>query len=267
MNKLKIWEERANLAKQHFPLKKPKHHPSQVMIAPSDAKFLKIKALHWMITQDKGWKIAKQFLKHPFKYGFNLFKSLLKKEAFTSQEGDLFLYNTPSLSAFKESLKDQNTFVVIGFSFCQKPFECPSGRFSTKCAQDLNNPVCQQCSIGKIFHLLPDTFPQERYKTLSITTVHYIGEEIFKTVHEHKDKKVLFIISACELTLRLFGDLGNMVKIQGIGVRLQGRICNTLKAFALAEEGTKPGLTEIAPETEEKLLSLINVSSAFEALK
>ena len=51
--------------------------------------------------------------------------------------------------------------------------------------------------------------------------------------------------------------LGNMVNIQGIGVRLDGRICNTMKAFELSENGIKPGLTIVLDETQKRVLDLI----------
>ncbi len=52
---------------------------------------------------------------------------------------------------------------------------------------------------------------------------------------------MVFLITACELTLEMFGDWGNMLNIRGLGVRLDGRICNTMKAFELSEIGIKPG--------------------------
>jgi hypothetical protein len=59
------------------------------------------------------------------------------------------------------------------------------------------------------------------------------------------------------MTLEMFGDWGNMVGARGLGVRLDGRICNTMKAFELSEAGIKPGLTVVLPETQTRLLSLI----------
>ena len=56
----------------------------------------------------------------------------------------------------------------------------------------------------------------------------------------------------------MFGDWGNMVNIKGIGVRLDGRICNTMKAFELSEAGIKPGLTVVLPETQKRILDLIS---------
>jgi len=70
----------------------------------------------------------------------------------------------------------------------------------------------------------------------------------------YPDKEILFLITACEMTLRMFADFGNMIGIEGIGVRLDGRICNTMQAFHLSEQGIKPGLTVVLPPTAEQML-------------
>jgi hypothetical protein len=68
---------------------------------------------------------------------------------------------------------------------------------------------------------------------------------------------MVFLITACEMTLQMFADWGNMLGIRGLGVRLDGRICNTMKAFELSEIGIKPGLTVVRSETQAKMLELI----------
>ncbi|WP_238579023.1 hypothetical protein [Neochlamydia sp. EPS4] len=92
---------------------------------------------------------------------------------------------------------------------------------------------------------------------LFIPTIHYIGGKIFEIVHLYPEKQVIFMITACEMTLEMFGDWGNMVGLKGIGIRLDGRICNTMKAFELSEKGIKPGLTVILEETQKRMISLI----------
>jgi hypothetical protein len=250
-----IWDAQSQRAVNSHPLKIPKKMPDMIPFTAETKKNLKFKALKWIVSKDKEGKIRSQFLKKPFKYGFNLIRSLSKKQAHSRRDEDFFLYGINSLNDFKELLKKPTTLLVIGFSFCHKPHECPSGRFSTNCMADSNNPICQQCFIGKCNNFLPT----QNTITLSITTVHYIGEKIFEIVHANPDKEVIFIISACELTLTMFGDLGNMVGIKGIGIRLAGRICNTMQAFCLAENGIKPGLTIIENETEKRIFELIKV--------
>ena len=50
-----------------------------------------------------------------------------------------------------------------------------------------------------------------------------------------------------------------MVDIKGIGVRLDGRICNTMKAFEFSERGIKPGLTVVLDRTQERIMDLLEV--------
>lgn len=267
MSKLKIWNDnwesaqeewdrRAIQAAKILPLKSLKSMPDMVGITPETAKNLKWKSLKWMILKDHKLEVLKGFLKHPFKYGWSYIKSFLEPKSFQRQ-GDFFCYGINSVNAFKSLLKKKNTLLVLGFSYCHKPFECPSGRFSSECQNNQENLVCQQCFIGKS---VSASSSSSSIIPLFIPTVHYIGGKIFEIVHNNPKKQVLFIITACEMTLEMFGDWGNMVNIKGLGVRLDGRICNTMKAFELSENGIKPGLTVVLDDTQKEILSLIKMA-------
>lgn len=247
------WEKKAKKKEQTHPLKKLKVLPQMVGITPKAAKGLKWKSLKWMIQKDKKREILRGVLKHPFKYAWEFVKSAFHSKPYT-REGDFFLYGIKSVSEFKTLLKDSSALLVLGFSYCHKPFECPSGRFTDQCQNEINHPVCQQCFIGKAIQ----ASESERVIPLLIPTIHYIGGKIFDVVHQNPGVPILFMITACEMTLEMFGDWGNMVNIKGIGVRLDGRICNTLEAFKLSEEGIKPGLTVVLDETKEKLMDLVH---------
>lgn len=266
-NKLKLWDKHASWneaekewdsgaqeAQKKCSLKSLKQLPNMVGITPETAKNLKWKSLKWMILEDQKGVILKNFLKHPLKYGLSFLKSLMKKKPF-QRNGDFFFYGLNNLDEFRELLKNPDNLFVLGFSYCHKPFECPSGRFTPDCIHDAGNPVCRQCFIGKALHATPS----EHTIPVIIPTIHYIGEKIFDIVHQNPGKKVIFIITACEMTLEMFGDWGNMVEIKGIGVRLDGRICNTMQAFELSEKGIKPGLTVVLDATRETVLDLIRL--------
>lgn len=248
----KVWDEGAQQAAKQNPLRGLKSLPHMPGVTEETAKNMKWKAMKYMVQEDHSKAIRRSFLKHPFRYGWNYLRSLFKKESYRRQ-GDFFFYGIPDENAFREQLKKENTLLVVGFSYCHKPFECPSGRFSDACIHDAENATCRQCFIGKMMHAAPQT----RTKLLAIPTVHYISEKMFEFVHAHPDKQVVFLITACEMTLKMFGDWGNMVKALGIGVRLDGRICNTMRAFELSEKGVKPGLTVVLDETQEKMLHLM----------
>ncbi|MBS0648700.1 MAG: hypothetical protein JSS10_05695 [Verrucomicrobia bacterium] len=251
-DKLKIWDERAkNLAKTH-PLKTLGHLPNIPGITPETSRFLRWKSLVYLLRHDKNHIFKRYFWKHPFKYTRNILKSYARKKPYV-REGDFFLYNFSSLEEFQKSLNAP--LAVVGFSYCHKPLECPSGRFTDQCIHDENHPVCGQCFIGKAFHALP----AQQTKVFFIPTVHYIGEQFFKLLETYRAEEMVFLITACEMTLEMFGDWGNMLNIRGAGVRLDGRICNTMKAFELSEVGIKPGLTIVRDETQDKILELIRL--------
>lgn len=250
----KAWDEKSEEAAKKHPLKVLKQLPSMQGITPDTAKNLKWKSLKWMLTNDHQGEVRRGFFKHPLKYGWAFLKSVFQKKPFI-REGDFFYYGIKSEKDFEKLLLEPNTILVLGFSYCHKPLECPSGRFTAACQNDLNNPVCQQCFIGKAVHAAQD--PETI--TVYIPTIHYIGGRIFEIVHANPHKKVLFMITACEMTLEMFGDWGNMVNLKGIGIRLDGRICNTMKAFELSEQGIKPGLTVVLDDTKKRLLNLLRL--------
>jgi hypothetical protein len=246
----KEWEEGASQAAASHPIKKLSVLPQMPGIAE---KHLKIKSLFYLITHDSLRIFRRYVFKHPLKYAARWIASAVKKKSYR-RDGDFFLYRIQDVAAFKQQLLAPDTLFVMGFSYCHKPFECPSGRFSDQCIHDPSHPVCRQCFIGKAMHALPE---KKLCVPLFIPTVHYIGEKMFELSERYPDKKILFLITACEMTLEMFGDWGNMLGIRGIGVRLDGRICNTMKAFDLSERGIKPGLTVVLDSTQKRILDII----------
>jgi hypothetical protein len=245
----RAWEEGAARAAASHPIKKLAVLPQMPGIAE---KHLKFKSLMYLIFRDSHHLFRRFVFKHPFRYAARYIASIFRNKSYV-RDGDFFLYNIPDVEAFKQQLKKKESLFVIGFSYCHKPFECPSGRFTDQCRHDPEHPVCRQCFIGKAMNALPDS----RCVPLFIPTVHYIGEKMFELSELHPDKKILFLITACEMTLEMFGDWGNMLGIRGIGVRLDGRICNTMKAFDLSERGIKPGLTVVLDPTQKRILDII----------
>lgn len=267
MNKLRLWDEHsswkqaeeawdqgAQEASKKQKIKTLAKLPNMPGMTPETARFLKWKSLWWMIKKDSKGAIRKGVFKHPVKYGVRYFKSLFQKKPF-HRDGDFFLYGIQDIQHFEKLIQDPQVILVVGFSYCHKPFECPSGRFTPECIHDPENPICRQCFIGKAVNALP----KKRTVPLFIPTIHYIGEKIFEIVHANPQAQIVFLITACEMTLEMFGDWGNMTGIKGIGVRLDGRICNTMKAFELSENGIKPGLTIVLEDTQQKILDWIRL--------
>lgn len=236
------------MAKDH-PLKLIRHPPKMVGIAPKTAQLLRFKALDYLIRNDEKRLFLRFFFKHPFRYGHRLIASYFKKESFR-RDGDFFLYGLDSEEEFVQLAQQKEVVLAVGFSYCQKPLECPSGRFNEDCSHLDHHPVCSQCFIGKVSHAVS-------FEPIIIPTIHDIGEKMFALTEKHPGKTILFFITACELTLKMFADWGNMLSLRGIGVRLDGRICNTMEAFKLSEKGIKPGLTMLLAETEKRMFNLL----------
>ena len=251
--KEKEWDELSTKAQNIKKLKSLSRLPKMPGITKGTSRFLKGKSLFYQIKYDKNKIFLKYFFKKPFTYSVALLKSYFQKNSFERRE-DFFFYGIKDEEAFKASISKEDALVLVGFSYCHKPFECPSGRFTSACKNDEKSPVCSQCFIGKCSSLLKGSKAEIHY----IPTIHYIGEAIFKAVHENPKKKVYFLITACEMSLVMFSDWGNMIRAKGIGVRLDGRICNTMRAFKLSEEGIKPGLTVVLDKTKEKILNILS---------
>lgn len=252
------WDQAEVAATRQNPLKVLKTLPNMQGITPETAKRLKWKSFKWMLLKDKGLRVFKNVIRRPVFHLKNYVRSILQKQSFKI-DGDFFLYGISDRAEFERLLVKPNTLLVLGFSYCHKPFECPSGRFTDACIHDLNNPVCQQCFIGKCVHAAP----KSRVVPVQIPTVHYIGDRVLSLIKQHPDIEIIFLITACEMTLTMFADWGNMAGIKGVGVRLDGRICNTMKAFELSEEGIKPGLTVVNQNAKQKMLDWICIRRNF----
>ena len=247
------WDKRAQVLESTYPLKGIKHWRTLPGIRPSTQKHLRFKALKYLVQHDQNGVLG-YFWRKPIRHLYGMIRSYLQKKPYV-RDGDFFLYGFKDVEAFQANLKREDSLFLIGFSYCHKPFECPSGRFTDECIHDLENPVCGQCFIGKCVHALPE----KKTVPVIIPTVHYIAEKIIEAMDANPDKHVLFLITACELTLEMFGDWGNMIDVRGIGVRLDGQICNTMQAFEASEKGIKPGLAVVLNGTQKRLLNLISL--------
>jgi hypothetical protein len=142
MTKLKLWDEHASWkdaeeqwdkgvceAAAKKPLKGLRTLPKMVGITPETARHLKWKSLLWMFSHDHQGEVWRGFRQYPWRYGWAFLRSLWQKKPYR-REGDFFLYGISSQVAFEELLQEKDTLLVMGFSYCHKPFECPSGRFT-----------------------------------------------------------------------------------------------------------------------------------------
>jgi predicted transcriptional regulator len=202
---------------------------------------MKIKALKYLISKNKKL-FFKLFIRHPFLYSYRYLKSYLFSK--TKKEKGAYLFGIPSLLEFKKLLKDKNNTLILGFSYCQKPLDCPVSRFS-----DLCNDKCEKCYISKYMN-------KKNIYCFPITTVNFLGEKIFDII-KSKPSNILFIITACNISIKMFKDLSNALNMKGIALPLRGNVCGNFDSFHLAEQGIKPHQTIFLKEYEDLIDELL----------
>jgi len=218
--------------------------------------FFRFKGLIYLLKQDKKFKLLRFFIKKPIYHSFNLFRSYLQKKPYIKEEKDLFLFNLKNFEDFQKHLSNKNTLLIMGFSYCMKPKLCPKKRFSPDCIHDLNHSICSTCFIGKCINLMSkeDIF-------LIIPDVYYISGNLIDIKKNHPDREIIFLIMTCNLSIHMFSDNANMIKIKGLSIELSGRICVNNKTFMLAEKGIKPGITSLSYKNEDLVFKILNIRS------
>lgn len=202
---------------------------------------MKLKSLIYLLSHDKNKILTKYFFRNFFSLSTRFIISLFKT-TYTKKDG-IYLFNIIDPEYIKKSSN-----LIIGFSFCEKPLECPSQRFTSECKNDPLNTICQTCPISKYLKKIN----VKDYTIFFITTVNYIGEELIKI----KNTNPNFLIIACPFSLKMFAHFSYILNLKGIGIPLEGPVCNNFKAFKLAEEGKKKAKTFISNQLEEKLFFL-----------
>lgn len=190
---------------------------------------LRLKILKYLVYENKDL-FFKYFLKNPLVFTFKYVKSIFIKKR---KIENLYLFELDSLEIFFNELKNKNTRIVLGFSYCQKSPDC-FDRFSKNC-----DPNCNKCLISS-FLSLPNVdiliIPTFRDLALNLLNIYEIN------------KKILFIIIACDFSIDLFYNFANLFKIKGIAIPLEKKVCNNLQTFFLAEKGIKKAQTELSSE-------------------
>ncbi len=244
------WDKNQAYLESNTPLKKVQLEPK---IKVTFSKFIRIKSLFYLIVQDKKFKLLKYFIKNPLFYLFNLLRSYLTKEPYV-KEKELFLFNLNSLNELKNIALNKNALFIFGFSYCQKPIECPKKRFSSECFHNYQNDICSQCFIGKCANAINtnDIF-------LVIPDVYFIGDKLIDLIHQNPKKEIVFIITSCELSIKMFSDFANMLKIKGLGLQLTKRVCVNFESFLYAEKGKKSGLTDLDTKNKNLFFEILKL--------
>ena len=235
-------------------------------------KFLKLKSLFYLLKQGP---LFKAFLKRPF---FYLKRYFFQKKTTSSA----FFHGIQSNQELQELIQDKSNLLLLGFSYCQKPLYCPSGRFTANCSFD---PVlCQDCFIGKCFQK-----KLENSEKIIITTATSLAEKLLAlstpafrslpsspslslststasnapsstiTTNSTASSKIIFLICACPLSLRLFQDFPALLDLKGRSFPLSGAVCASFPAFLAAEKGQKKEISQLSNSSAKEILKFLEI--------
>lgn len=249
-NKVFIEDEPSkNKAIELFEIKK------NIFPKPIFPKFFKIKTLLYLLKQDKKCKnshLLKFFIKRPFYYSYNLLKSYLRTNPYVL-DNDVFLFKMRNINDLQRKTEDKNALFVFGFSYCQKPKDCPVGKFTPSCSP-IKNSVCLNCFIGKCFKM-----SSNRDQFLVIPDIYYISVKLTELIQRNPKKEIVFVICSCYLSIKMFLDFANMVKLKGVALPLINRVCLNYKSFLFAEKGKKNGITDISEKNKDFLFNILKI--------
>jgi hypothetical protein len=139
----------------------------------------------------------------------------------------------------------------ITISYCQKPFNCPDGRFSLKCSA--NYPICQDCFLSKI---------NKRCKELSLDYYIVLGDydSVWNILKNQffKHKKGAYILTVCNMVLNVIKYLSPLFGFKGYIIPFIKGECKTLAAYELSEFGYKNIQTDISEHNKSLLINLLD---------
>ena len=100
----------------------------------------RLKACFYLISKDKRNFLKKHFFKNPFLYSYRLFLSIIKRSSFYKNQ-DYYYFNLINYNDLRKKLSNKSSILILGFSYCHKPFNFPSKRFTDKCIKEHNNQI------------------------------------------------------------------------------------------------------------------------------
>lgn len=246
------WDKKQALLENKKPLKKVLFDPR---IKISFSNFTRIKSLLYLLQKDKKLKLIKFFIKKPLFYLHNLLKSYFSKAPYIVED-NVFLFNLSNFKELKKITDNKDNLFIFGLSYCQKPIECPKKRFSSECIHDYENDICAQCFIGKCSNAI-----NNNDIILVIPDIYFFSETIIELINKNPEKQIIFVISACELSIKMYSDLANMLKIKGLGLKLSSRVCTNFKSFTYAEKGQKNSVTDLNLCNKELMIEIMKIRS------
>lgn len=193
------------------------------------------------------------FFKNPFRIILNsiiylpkiLFINILNKNFKKEQE----FYSDTSLNNIISDFSKGKGFITI--SYCQKPFDCPDGRFSYKCSASYE--VCKSCFLYQV---------KTKCDILNIDYYIVLGDlDSVWNILKNQFNKYLFasyILTTCNMVLNVVKYISPLFGFTGIILPFNKGSCLTIFAYELSEFGYKNVQTDLSENNKKLLISILD---------
>lgn len=136
--------------------------------------------------------------------------------------------------------------LTIAPGYCQKPFNCPAGRFSPDCLLPL--PCHEPCSIKSLIV----SGLKLGARIYVMTSALRIGQDLLLPALEKRGpRRILAFV--CPYSLHPFALACLICGLEGVILTFAKGACADYEAWLLADKGIKPEQTTIGPEGERIL--------------
>lgn len=214
----------------------------------------------------KVWEFSLRSLFRP--YGRWFLKNVVLKHPLATLRG-LLAYRSSVLSGSLEgpinplggispevfASKAKGHCLLIAPGFCQKPLDCPAGRFNHDCAASgppsLKKP-CQDCFIGRL-KALASRLKSHLY---IMTSALEIGEHVLLPSLE--EKRFSYILACvCPYSLHPFVLALEICGLKGYVVTFARGMCRNYADWSRADRGIKPERTFLDEQVEGWILEVL----------
>lgn len=214
------------------------------------------------LSQEYGWAFLwKVVLRHPWRTIKGVFEYRRFLERGLREEGITYLFWEREEGFLRQVTPRES--VLVGLGFCQKPFDCPSGRPNHSCLYlsrlDLDrgeegpHPICRECKVAIIGKKALAAGASMHIMTSALDIAHDL---MLPAIEEGRFREAIlclcpFSVQAITLPLLICG-------IKGYLVEYSSGNCRHYKQWLLADRGVKREMTTLRPEAYEKILSLLD---------
>lgn len=195
------------------------------------------------------------FFKNPLRIIFNFLMNVLPLviiefiKHVLIKRGRIGLYSDISKEKLIEYFSKGQGFITI--SYCQKPFNCPDGRFSSKCSA--KHEICRSCYLSQI---------KQRSELLGLDYYIVLGDydSVWNILKNQffKHKKGAYVLTVCNMVLNVIKYLSPLFGFKGYIIPFIKGECKTLAAYELSEFGYKNVQTDISEKNKLLLLEVLD---------